>query len=61
MDYLALGLGFQIATGIPGLGRHWHVEAEGGLARLQELGGGLEPKGPANIVPHLGLGLQLRF
>lgn len=61
MDYLDLGLGFQVATGIPGLGRHWHAEAEAGFARLQELGNGLEPKGRANIVPHLGLGLQFRL
>ncbi len=61
MDYLALGLGLDVATEIPGLGRHWWAEAEGGLARMQELGSGLEPKGQASIVPHLGLGLQLRF
>jgi len=35
--------------------------AETGLARLQRLGDGLEPDGQANVVPHFGLGLQLRF
>ena len=59
--YLDLGLGFQVATGIPGLGRPWRAEAEVGFARLQELGDGLEPKGRANVVPHLGLGLQFRL
>jgi len=61
MDYLALGLDFQVAAAVPGLGRHWRVEAEAGLARLQRLGDGLEPDGQANVVPHFGLGLQLRF
>jgi hypothetical protein len=58
-DYVAVGLGYQVAT--RALGRHLYVEAEAGLARLQELGGDLEPLGKASIVPRLAAGLQLRF
>ncbi len=58
-DYIALALGYHVAT--RALGRHLYVEAEGDLARMQELGAGLEPTGPASLVPRLGAGLQLRF
>jgi hypothetical protein len=61
MDYLALGLGLEAATRVVGLGRHWYIEAEAGVARFQQLGAGLEPTGRASLVPHLALGLQLRF
>jgi hypothetical protein len=59
MDYLGLGLALQVAT--PVLGRHLWLEAEAGLMRMQQLASGPEALGPANIVPHAGLGLQLRF
>jgi hypothetical protein len=58
-DYLALGLGYQVATRL--LGRHLYADAEAGVARMQELGGGLETVGKASIVPRLAAGLQLRF
>lgn len=58
-DYIALALGYHAAT--RALGRHLYVEVEGDLARMQELGAGLEPKGPASLVPRLAAGLQLRF
>ncbi len=58
-DYFELGLGYDVAT--RALGRGLYVEAEAGLARMQQLGGGLETIGKASIVPHLSAGLQLRF
>jgi hypothetical protein len=58
-DYLALGLGYNVAT--RALGRHVYVEAQVGITRMQELGAGLEPMGKASLVPDLGAGLQLRF
>jgi hypothetical protein len=57
-DYVAVGVSYQVAT--RALGRHLYAEAEAGLARLQELGGGLEPVGTASVVPRLAAGLQLR-
>ncbi len=58
-DYLEVGLGYDAATRV--LGRRLYVEAEAGLARMQQLGGGLETIGKASIVPHFSAGLQLRF
>ena len=58
-DYVELGLGYLAAT--PLLGRHVWAEAQAGASRMQELGGGFEPLGPASIVPDLALGVQFRF
>jgi len=58
-DYLALALGYHVATRL--LGRRLYGEAEADLARMQDLGGGLEPTGTASLVPRLATGLQLRF
>ena len=61
MDYLVLGVGLHSATRVPALGRHLYLEAEAGLARIQELAEDPETKGPTRLVPRGAAGLQLRF
>ncbi len=58
-DYVELGLGYLAAT--PLLGRHLWAEAQAGVSRMQELGGGFDPMGRASLVPDLALGVQFRF